>query len=213
MTVPVDESIETIDRAGDLPLPEASQADVRVGRRIRALRLERKLGLAEVAQRIGVSVGALSQIERGISSLRVRVLWPLAAALGVEPHNLLGETNGQENDLYVVRAGSRRQMPVWSEGIRKQLLSPPGSVLTGLMVYVEPNGGTQEAYAHAGHEFGIVLSGEIDLTVDSVTYRLKAGDTFAFKSTLTHAFHNAGSVPCEIAWVNTAKPSEVRNGS
>ncbi len=72
-----------------------SEADVRLGRRIRALRLERKLGIAEVAQRAGISVGALSQIERGISSLRIRVLWPLAAALGVEPHSLLADDEGE----------------------------------------------------------------------------------------------------------------------
>ena len=48
----------------------------------------------------------------------------------------------------------------------RQLLSPPGAALTGLLVTVEPGGGTAEAYAHAGHEFGFVLSGEVELTVD-----------------------------------------------
>ena len=104
-------------------------------------------------------------------------------------------------------------MPVWSEGIGKQLLSPPGATLTGLMVKVEPGGGTAEAYAHAGHEFGLVLAGEVELTVDNVVYRLKAGDSFAFKSTFPHAFRNAGPERCEILWVNTVKPSEVRNGA
>lgn len=54
-------------------------ADIRVGRRVRALRLERNLSLAELAAKAGVSIGALSQIERGLSSLRVKVIWPLAA--------------------------------------------------------------------------------------------------------------------------------------
>src|SRR4051812_35191667 len=81
------------DMAADLPetqdAPDTPEADLRVGRRIRAIRIERKLSLAEVAQRAGVSVGALSQIERGLTSLRVRMLWPLAAALEVEPHSLI----------------------------------------------------------------------------------------------------------------------------
>ncbi len=116
-----------------------SEADVRLGRRIRALRLERKLGITDVAQRAGISVGALSQIERGLTSLRIRVLWPLAAALGVEPHSLLADDQGK-SDLYVVRASGRKEVPVRSEGMRKELLSPPGSVLTGLLVHVEPEG-------------------------------------------------------------------------
>ena len=85
--------------------------------------------------------------------------------------------------------------------------------LTGLLVVIEPGGGTAETYAHPGHEFGLVLSGEIDLTIDGVVYRLKAGDSFAFKSTLRHGFRNPGEERCEIVWVNTVKPSEVRNGA
>jgi len=190
-----------------------SEADLRLGRRIRALRLERKLGIAEVAQRAGISVGALSQIERGISSLRVRVLWPLAAALDVEPHSLLADNQENAGDLYVVRASGRKEIPVRSEGIRKELLSPPGSVLTGLLVYVEPDGGTGDSYSHAGYEFGLVRKGQVELTIDSVVYLLKAGDSFAFKSTLKHSFRNRGKERCEIVWINTAKPTEIRNGA
>ena len=67
---------------------EVDEADIRVGRRVRALRLERNLSLADLASRAGISIGALSQVERGMSSLRVRVIWPLAAALDVEPRAL-----------------------------------------------------------------------------------------------------------------------------
>lgn len=204
---------DTLEQTPAKAAPDVTEADVRVGRRIRALRLERDLGLADVAQRAGISVGALSQIERGLSSLRVRVLWPLAAALDVEPHSLLTEGGDEAGDLYSVKAANRRKVPVWSEGIRKDLLSPPGATLTGLLVYVEPGGGTAEAYAHAGHEFGLVQTGEVELTIDNVAYFLKAGDSFAFKSTLPHSFRNPGTERCEIVWVNTVKPSEVRNGA
>jgi quercetin dioxygenase-like cupin family protein len=143
----------------------------------------------------------------------VRMLWSLAAALDVDPYTLIGEAADEASDLYVVRPANRRSLPVWSEGIHKKLLSPPGAALTGLLVSIEPGGGTASAYAHAGHEFGIVLKGEVELTVDTVVYRLKAGDSFAFKSVLEHAFRNVGEEPCEIVWVNTLKPPEVRDGA
>lgn len=189
------------------------EADIRVGRRVRALRLERNLSLADLAARAGISIGALSQIERGMSSLRVRVIWPLAAALDIEPSALIAEGDDAVGDLYCVRSGSRRSIPVKSEGIAKALLSPPGATLTGMLVTVEPAGGTAEAYAHAGHEFGFVLAGEVELVVDATKYVLKAGDSFAFKSTLLHAFRNPGAERCQILWVNTTKPSEVRDGA
>ena len=105
-------------------------------------------------------------------------------------------------------------MPVSPKASPRTLLSPPGATLTGLLVTVEPDGGTAEAYAHAGHEFGFVHVGR-GRAHDR--YRrpiaLKAGDSFAFKSTLLHAFRNPGTERCEILWVNTDKPSEVRDGA
>ncbi|MER9404246.1 cupin domain-containing protein [Mesorhizobium caraganae] len=202
--------MDMLDDATEKPKDDA---DIRVGRRVRALRLERNLSLAELAAKAGVSIGALSQIERGLSSLRVKVIWPLAAALDIEPSALITDGKDAGNDLYCVRADKRRQLPVKSEGIAKALLSPPGATLTGLLVTVEADGGTAEAYAHIGHEFGYVLSGEVELVVDSTKYVLKTGDSFAFKSTLLHAFRNPGTERCQILWVNTTKPSEVRDGA
>lgn len=203
---------DALDDLTDKASREANDADVRVGRRVRALRLERNLSLADLAASAKISIGALSQIERGLSSLRVRVIWPLAAGLGVEPSALIADGDDALNDLYCVRAHSRRPLPVHSEGISKELLSPPAATLTGIMVTVEPGGGTAESYAHSGHEFGYVLTGEVELTVDATTYTLKTGDSFAFKSTLMHSFRNNGAERCLILWVNTTKPSEVRDG-
>ena len=100
--------MDMLDEAAEKPKDDA---DVRVGRRVRALRLERKLSLADLAAKAGVSIGALSQIERGMSSLRVKVIWPLAAALDIEPSALIADGNDAVNDLYCVRANSRRADP------------------------------------------------------------------------------------------------------
>lgn len=195
----------------DGPAKPVSEADLRLGRRLRALRVERNLSLADLATRVGMSIGALSQIERGLSSLRVKVIWPLAAALDIGPADLIGDDAEPGNDLYCVRVGRRRSLPVKSEGIRKDLLSPPGAALTGMLVIVEPGGGT-DSYAHTGHEFGLVTVGEVELVVDSAHYVLKAGDSFGFRSTLLHSFQNPGTEPCHIVWVNTQKPAGVQNG-
>lgn len=188
----------------------SAAADIRVGRRLRALRMERNLSLAQVAAKAGISIGALSQIERGRSSLRVRVVWPLAAALEVEPSALIADDGDTASDVYCVRAARRRRLPVQSEGIAKELLSPPGATLMGLLVTVAPGGGTP-AYTHAGHEFAIVTSGELEIVIDSSAYRLRAGDSVAFRSTMPHAFRNPGAEPCTVLWVNTQKPRDGAN--
>ena len=54
-----------------------------LGGRLRALRLERGLGLRELADRLGISVSAVSQIERGTLQPSVHRLLAIVSALGV----------------------------------------------------------------------------------------------------------------------------------
>jgi mannose-6-phosphate isomerase-like protein (cupin superfamily) len=44
----------------------------------------------------------------------------------------------------------------------------------------------------------VVLRGELELTVGLETRVLKAGDAYAFKSTIPHRFRNLGSEVCEL---------------
>jgi transcriptional regulator with XRE-family HTH domain len=182
-----------------------TEVDVRIGRRLRALRLQHGLTLRAVAKGAGVSIGALSQIERGLTPLRARFLRPLARALKIEPSQLKADNDEVSNDLYVIR-GERRHSATMREGITKVLLSPPGSGLTGLLVKVKPNAGAgHPPNRHAGHECGLVLRGGLEITIDKITYHLRKGDSFAFKSTLPHAFRNLGRATCEVVWINTVK--------
>ncbi|WP_204323984.1 helix-turn-helix domain-containing protein, partial [Stenotrophomonas maltophilia] len=54
-----------------------------VGARIRALRQAKGLSLDTVAGKAGLSIGFLSQIERGLSSPSLKALASLADALGL----------------------------------------------------------------------------------------------------------------------------------
>jgi flavin reductase (DIM6/NTAB) family NADH-FMN oxidoreductase RutF/DNA-binding XRE family transcriptional regulator len=62
-----------------------------VGRRIRELREQRALSLAELGRRIGVTASALSQIERGRTRPAVTTLASLAAELGSSVDDLIRE--------------------------------------------------------------------------------------------------------------------------
>src|SRR5207302_9915070 len=64
--------------------------DIAVGRRIRDLRRVRQFSLETVAGRSSLSIGFLSQIERGLSSPSLRVLATLADVLGVGIAALFG---------------------------------------------------------------------------------------------------------------------------
>ena len=182
--------------------------DVAVGQRIRDLRRSRKLSLETIAARTDLSIGFLSQIERGLSSPSLRVLATIADVLGIGIAGLFGatETTASGSDAIVTREQQRAELNLWRTGISKQLLSPSGSEgrLNLFLVHMEPGGSTgDELYTHDGEEAGLVLEGEMILTVDAETWTLKAGDSFRFASRRPHRFSNpSGKAKAVVLWVN-----------
>jgi mannose-6-phosphate isomerase-like protein (cupin superfamily) len=63
----------------------------------------------------------------------------------------------------------------------------------------EPGADTgEELYRHESEEAGIVVSGEIELTVGDAVATLSAGDGYIFDSRKPHRFRNTGTVRCTI---------------
>lgn len=182
--------------------------DVAVGQRIRELRRNRKLSLEVIAARTDLSIGFLSQIERGLSSPSLRVLATIADVLGIGIAGLFGAKETADNglDAIVTRERQRAELNLWRTGISKQLLSPSGSDgrLNLFLVHMEPGGSTgDELYTHDGEEAGLVIEGEMILTVDAESWTLKQGDSFRFASRRPHRFSNpSGKAKAVVLWVN-----------
>lgn len=187
--------------------------DVAVGKRIRDLRQTRAMSLEAVAARTELSIGFLSQIERGLSSPSLRVLATLADVLGVGIAGLFGasEDAGSAGDAVVTRERQRAKLNLWRSGISKQLLSPAGSEgrLNLFLVHMEPGGSTgDELYTHDGEEAGLVIEGEMKLTVDAESWTLKQGDSFRFASRRPHRFSNPSpDAKALVLWVNCVSAS------
>jgi transcriptional regulator with XRE-family HTH domain len=182
--------------------------DLAVGKRLRDLRRKAALSLEAVASRSDLSVGFLSQVERGLSSPSLRVLATLADVLGVGIAALFGDqaSSTSASAGVIIRSAERAELKLWRSGISKQLLNPTGadSKLNLFLVHMEPGGSTgDELYTHDGEEAGLVLEGEMTLTVDDETWRLKTGDSFRFASRRPHRFGNPDRrVKAVVLWVN-----------
>jgi len=187
--------------------------DLEVGRRIRELRRARQLSLETVVARTDLSIGFVSQIERGLSSPSLRVLATLADVLGVGIAALFGAAPSGDDASggVVTRQLQRAELKLWRTGISKQLLSPAGAEnrLNLFLVHMEPGGSTgDELYTHDGEEAGLVLEGEMMLTVDAETWSLKRGDSFRFASRRPHRFSNpADDAKAVVLWVNCVSPA------
>ncbi|WP_181706367.1 cupin domain-containing protein [Chthonobacter rhizosphaerae] len=176
----------------------------RLGSEIRALRQARDMTLTRLSEETGLSIGLLSQVERGLSEPSVKALHLIATALGVTVGFFFRDDGAAAEDGIVVRRDGRKRLD-YSGGIFDELLSPSLDGALELLLCRLAPGSTSgdEPYAHEGEEAGYVLAGTLDLVVDGVHHRLAAGDSFGFASTRPHRYGNPGSKETVVLWAVT----------
>ncbi|WP_284892005.1 helix-turn-helix domain-containing protein [Cobetia amphilecti] len=188
-------------------LSNAEQEDRRIGRQLRDLRKSRQLTLSQLAERVGKSVGYLSQVERGVSSLPIGVLQTLSDALGVRVSWFFqpGGSDSAVEQETIVRADQRRAMNLGAIGAREELLSPRLSgQLILIMTRLQPGGsGGETPRERRGEEAGYVESGQLELTLGEQVFLLNPGDSFSLTGEEPHWIRNPGETETRIVWVMT----------
>lgn len=203
----MDASLDPI--SGPVAAQAAAQAvtpDDSIGARLRARRKVRGLSLKSVAARAEVSIGLLSQIERGLSMPSVRSLSAICAALEMPVGWLFSGADDRADSPLVVRRHARRVLDLGAKGMAKELMTPdhcPGIQMMRLII--RPGGSTGDTpYSHPqGTKCGTVLSGRLGLEVDGEVLLLEAGDSFAFEATRRIRFWCEGGQDTEVLWVVT----------
>ncbi|MEQ8654405.1 MAG: cupin domain-containing protein [Kiloniellales bacterium] len=184
-----------------------TESDLWVGRQVHSLRKAKRMSLKQLSDASGLSIGLLSQIERGTSSPSLRSLQALSKAVGVSPLWFFndGKLPPREEGDVIVREGAGRLLELPHKRLVKELITPDLSgALQMLIVNIEPGGSTgSETYAHEGEECGLVLEGELDLWVGERHFHLTRGDSFRFASDLPHRSKNNGAVTTRVVWVTS----------
>jgi transcriptional regulator with XRE-family HTH domain len=180
--------------------PDVS-AEIDVGERLRELRRFRRLTLATIASRSGLSESFLSQVERGRSSASIASLRRIADALGVSISDLF-EQEGAPRPT-VVRRDDR---PALAFGVlgRKLLLTP--RPLRHLEVFVgelDVGGSTgDQPYAHGdSEELFVVLAGNVQIELGGEQFELERGDSIDYRSSTPHRVSNIGQDLAEVMWI------------
>lgn len=173
-----------------------------VGGDLRALRKARGLTLAELALKIGRSVGWLSQIERNVSEPTIGDLRKLTEALDQPMSLLFGTGEAPEDERgYVVRADNWRSLGNAEEGLVEQLLSPDlGGSFEIVRSVFAPGAELATPATRPTEEAGYIVSGALDLWIGTRHFQLKPGDSFRFAGE-PYRWRNPGTEPCIAIWV------------
>ncbi len=176
-------------------------ADDGLGARLRVLRTGRGLSLRALAERSGVTAGALSLIENGKNSPSVSTLKKVLSALELTLADFFTGGQADREVACVVVPGSRLVNVASGRGLQYLSLPGPrdGRVIQVMHEVYSPGADTgPELYSHVGEEAGFCVSGTIEVTVDGRAEVLKPGDAFYFSSNLPHRWRNIGGTTARM---------------
>ena len=175
------------------------------GEKVRALRMQRGLTLADLAQKTQRSISLLSQIENDNISPSFSSMQTIADALEVPLAQIISqEPSAEEGDSYHIKESERKVLMTQGE-VQHQLLSRglPLSFEFNI-VEVPPGASTGDyLYSHEGEECGLLLEGELVVESGRQVHHLKPGDSITMKSSLPHKLSNPGKQKARAVWVNS----------
>lgn len=171
--------------------PDLDETLAAVGPRLRAVRQQRGVTLAELAEATGISVSTLSRLESGQRRATLQLLLPLARAHRVPLDDLVGAPATGDPRVHL--------KPVTRHGMTwVPLTEMPGSlqafklVIPGVPTPAEP-----KPQSHEGFEWLYVLSGRLRLVLAEHDLVLGSGEAAEFDTRTPHWFGSADRRPVE----------------
>ena len=181
---------------------QPAETDAPLGKRLRDRRQQLGLTLKQVADGAGLSVGFISQIERGLNAPSLSSLAAISGVLRTHVTEFLAQPRP---DAPFTLHGERRSFAIEQHALRYERISAsfPGSVLNCVIIH-KPPGHRSEWIRHEGEELFYILEGAITVETEDESTVLEAGSSIHFKSTRRHSSWNHGAQPAVILHVCTS---------
>lgn len=173
-----------------------------IGDKLKQLRIKNGLTQEELADRLELSKGFISQIERDLTSPSIATLIDILECLGTNIQDFFNESVEEKvvfskDDIFVKEDKELKNNIHWIVPTSQKNDMEP------ILIYLEKEGKSIEHDPHEGEEFGYVLDGTVFLHVGNKRHKVKKGETFYFKPTLTHYISNGGNKKAALLWVCT----------
>lgn len=186
--------------------------DFDVGARLREIRTGAGLSQRQLAEKAGVPHGLISMVEQNRSSPSVASLRKILGGVPMTLADFFEPESASDDRVFFTprdlvdltsrlggALGHGREAGRDAGLSLRQVGDARAHNLQILHERYEPGADTGETMLeHVGHEGGVVISGEVEVTVGEETRLLKAGDAYLFDSRTPHRFRNVSDRPAEI---------------
>ncbi|MBM7453407.1 transcriptional regulator with XRE-family HTH domain [Acholeplasma morum] len=173
-----------------------------IGSKIRELRLENGLTQEELANRLELTKGYISQLEHNLASPSMNTLFSILEVLGTDVSDFFSNQIEEQvvfkkSDFYEKENGDLKHNVSWIvPNALKYEMEP-------IIIEIQPGGKSFEDDPHAGEEFGYVLEGEVTLVINKKKYIVKTGETFYYLANKEHHLTNHTNKKAKVLWIST----------
>lgn len=181
----------------------ADDASAGVGARLRFLRDMHGLSQRELARRAGLTHATIGAIERDAISPSVGSLRKILDSLPMTLSEFFALDPAGETQVFFAKD---ELLEVGGGGISLKQVGHnlKGRPLQVLLERYAPGAETAKVpYSHSGDEGGVVIQGQVEVTVGGSRRILGAGDGYLFSSRLPHKFRNVGDDEAIVVSANT----------
>ena len=178
--------------------------EVNLGSLLRRVREERGLSQRQLAKRAGISNATVSMIESNAVNPSVGALKRVLDAVPIGLSDFFAMDQAQTRRVFY-RAGELTEIGRGRVSYRQVGADLRGRALQMLAERYAPGADSGKILLHhQGEECGIVIRGQLEVTVGGDWSVLGPGDAYYFDSREPHRFRNVGSEVCEL--VTTCTP-------
>lgn len=183
-------------------IKQHEEIELDIGTRLQEIRKASGLSQRELATRAGLTNGTVSLIEQNKTSPSVASLKRLLDAIPMSIAEFFATIEEPLNTKYFYRADEFTELaPQFGDpAVSLRQLGNAAKHTLQMLDETYPTGADTgpELLSHIGEEAGIVIQGEIEITVDDQVKVLSAGEGYLFDSRLPHRFRNVGTDVCMI---------------
>ena len=175
---------------------------MKIGEKIKRLRVYNNMTQEELAARSELSKGFISQVERDLTSISIATLVDVLECLGSNLRDFFSEQEEEKivfgkNDFFLKEDKKLLHKIEWIiPNCQKNSMEP-------ILLALGPGGQSPLEYPHAGEEFGYCLSGGFTLHLGQRRLKVKKGESFYFIPSEQHFLRNSGKNEAKVLWVAT----------
>ena len=173
-----------------------------IGARIKHLRQINGLAQADLAERAGLTKGAISQVERNLTSPSVANLFEILNALNETPSSFFADVD-EEKVLF----RKSDALPSEVTGYKSFDTLLPKSRYRSIVSYratIAPGKATPPEPPQEGENYIHVLAGRLVLRLGQISYVARKGESLYFAGEQEFAFSNKGKTLFDFLWVRTS---------